>query len=93
MAKGITVSCNAYFAQLGALRVGAKNLLETAQMFGIDARAEGFEPPEERIPHPLIKRALSATQPRTHHPGYHGVALARPHDCIPTVNGHLPKTV
>jgi cell division protein FtsW (lipid II flippase) len=36
MSKGITVSCNAYFAQLGALRVGAKDLLETAQMFGID---------------------------------------------------------
>jgi cell division protein FtsW (lipid II flippase) len=36
MSKGIIVSCNAYFAQLGALRVGAKNLLETAQMFGID---------------------------------------------------------
>jgi cell division protein FtsI/penicillin-binding protein 2/cell division protein FtsW (lipid II flippase) len=36
MAKGITVSCNAYFAQLGASRIGAKGLLETARMFGID---------------------------------------------------------
>jgi peptidoglycan glycosyltransferase len=36
MARGITVSCNAYFAQLGALRVGAKNLWNTAQMFGIE---------------------------------------------------------
>ncbi len=36
MAKGIVVSCNAYFAQLGVHKVGAQNLLETAAMFGID---------------------------------------------------------
>jgi len=33
--KGIRVSCNAYFAQLGTLEVGAPQLLETAQMLGI----------------------------------------------------------
>jgi len=35
MAKGITVSCNAYFAQLGYNAVGAKALFETADLFGI----------------------------------------------------------
>ena len=35
MAKGIAVSCNAYFAQLGAYKVGAKSLFDTAGMFGI----------------------------------------------------------
>ena len=35
MARGITVSCNAYFAQLGTYRVGAQQLLETAGQFGI----------------------------------------------------------
>ena len=34
--KGIVVSCNAYFAQLGTLEVGAEALLETAKLFGID---------------------------------------------------------
>jgi peptidoglycan glycosyltransferase len=33
--KGITVSCNAYFAQLAAYEVGPKRLLETAFEFGI----------------------------------------------------------
>jgi cell division protein FtsI/penicillin-binding protein 2 len=33
--KGIRVSCNAYFAQLGALEVGPEPLLETAQLLGI----------------------------------------------------------
>ncbi len=33
--KGIVVSCNAYFAQLGTYEVGAKDLLETAQLLGI----------------------------------------------------------
>ncbi|HVG08104.1 MAG TPA: FtsW/RodA/SpoVE family cell cycle protein [Thermoanaerobaculia bacterium] len=33
--KGITVSCNAYFAQLGTYEVGPEALLETAQMMGI----------------------------------------------------------
>ena len=33
--KGITVSCNAYFAQLGTYEVGPDALLETAQMLGI----------------------------------------------------------
>lgn len=33
--KGITVSCNAYFAQLGTYEVGPEALLETAQMLGI----------------------------------------------------------
>jgi cell division protein FtsW (lipid II flippase) len=35
MAKGIAVSCNAYFAQLGAYKVGAKALFDTASLFGI----------------------------------------------------------
>ena len=35
MAKGLTLSCNAYFARLGAYRVGAEALLETASQFGI----------------------------------------------------------
>lgn len=33
--KGVTVSCNAYFAQLGTYEVGPDALLETAQMLGI----------------------------------------------------------
>ena len=35
MAKGITVSCNAYFAQLGAEQVGAQALYDTAAALGI----------------------------------------------------------
>ncbi len=35
--KGISVSCNAYFAQLGTYEVGAAPLLETAQLLGIAA--------------------------------------------------------
>lgn len=35
MAKGITVSCNAYFAQLGAEQVGAQALYDTASALGI----------------------------------------------------------
>jgi cell division protein FtsI/penicillin-binding protein 2 len=35
MAKGIAVSCNAYFAQLGSYKVGAKSLFDTAALFGI----------------------------------------------------------
>jgi cell division protein FtsI/penicillin-binding protein 2 len=35
MAKGITISCNAYFAQLGFYKVGAQPLLDTAKQFGI----------------------------------------------------------
>jgi cell division protein FtsW (lipid II flippase) len=35
MAKGLTVSCNAYFAQLGTYMVGAQELLNTAGIFGI----------------------------------------------------------
>jgi cell division protein FtsW (lipid II flippase) len=37
MAKGITVSCNAYFAQLGALGVGPKALFDAAALFQIEA--------------------------------------------------------
>jgi cell division protein FtsW (lipid II flippase) len=33
--KGIVVSCNAYFAQLGTTAVGAEALLETAKSFGV----------------------------------------------------------
>ena len=35
MSKGITVSCNAYFAQLGTYKVGADALHKTADLFGI----------------------------------------------------------
>lgn len=36
MEKGIIQSCNAYFAQLGTYEVGASNLLQTANLFGIE---------------------------------------------------------
>lgn len=36
MARGITVSCNAYFAQLGSYRIGPQPLLNTALPFGIE---------------------------------------------------------
>ena len=35
MHKGVVVSCNAYFAQLGTYKVGADALLKTADLFGI----------------------------------------------------------
>jgi len=35
MERGIAVSCNAYFAQLGAYKVGARGLFDTAAPFGI----------------------------------------------------------
>ena len=35
MEHGIVVSCNAYFAQLGAYNVGARGLFDTAALFGI----------------------------------------------------------
>jgi peptidoglycan glycosyltransferase len=37
MERGIIVSCNAYFAQLGAYDVGAQPLLDTANLLGIAA--------------------------------------------------------
>jgi cell division protein FtsW (lipid II flippase) len=37
MARGITVSCNAYFAQLGTYDVGAQALFDTAKLLGIAA--------------------------------------------------------
>jgi peptidoglycan glycosyltransferase len=37
MERGIIVSCNAYFAQLGAYDVGAEPLLDTANLLGIAA--------------------------------------------------------
>ena len=37
MERAITVSCNAYFAQLGTYSVGAKPLFETARLLGIAA--------------------------------------------------------
>jgi cell division protein FtsW (lipid II flippase) len=39
MERAITVSCNAYFAQLGTYDVGAAKLLEIANLFGIAAAA------------------------------------------------------
>ncbi len=35
MEQGLEVSCNAYFAQLGAYKVGARGLFDTAAQFGI----------------------------------------------------------
>lgn len=35
LARGITQSCNAYFAQLGTYKVGPESLLETAEILGI----------------------------------------------------------
>jgi cell division protein FtsI/penicillin-binding protein 2 len=35
MSRGVAVSCNAYFAQLGTLEVGAAQLLVTAEQFDI----------------------------------------------------------
>jgi cell division protein FtsI/penicillin-binding protein 2 len=40
MAGAITVSCNAYFAQLGVYAVGARALGETADLLGIPAGTE-----------------------------------------------------
>ncbi|MBV8867243.1 MAG: FtsW/RodA/SpoVE family cell cycle protein [Acidobacteriaceae bacterium] len=40
MSQAITVSCNAYFAQLGVFAVGSKALRETAGLLGIDAGTE-----------------------------------------------------
>jgi cell division protein FtsI/penicillin-binding protein 2 len=37
MKQAITVSCNAYFAQLGTYDVGARSLHDTAELFGIPA--------------------------------------------------------
>ncbi len=39
MKQAITVSCNAYFAQLGVRTVGSKSLFETAQLLGINTGA------------------------------------------------------
>ncbi len=39
MARGITVSCNAYFAQLGTYDVGAQALFDTAKLLGITVAA------------------------------------------------------
>jgi len=39
LARGIIYSCNAYFAQLGTYRVGAKRLFETAHALGISVAA------------------------------------------------------
>jgi peptidoglycan glycosyltransferase len=37
LAKGLILSCNAYFAQLGTYVVGAENLMRVADIFGIRA--------------------------------------------------------
>jgi peptidoglycan glycosyltransferase len=44
MERGIVHSCNAYFAQLGFNDVGAKNLLDTANLLGIAAAFPNTEP-------------------------------------------------
>jgi len=51
MAKGITISCNAYFAQLGFYKVGAPALLDTARQFGIAmARPNTADKLKEALP-------------------------------------------
>jgi cell division protein FtsI/penicillin-binding protein 2/cell division protein FtsW (lipid II flippase) len=37
LAKGLILSCNAYFAQLGTYVIGAENLMHAAEIFGIRA--------------------------------------------------------
>jgi cell division protein FtsW (lipid II flippase) len=49
--KGIRHSCNAYFAQLGTYSVGARQLLATAQLFGIAvARPSTWEQLDKALP-------------------------------------------
>jgi cell division protein FtsW (lipid II flippase) len=49
--KGLVVSCNAYFAQLGTYEVGAEDLLQTAQLLGITvARPNTPETLEDALP-------------------------------------------
>ncbi len=43
MEHGLIVSCNAYFAQLGTYDVGAKSLLDTANLLGITAASPNTE--------------------------------------------------
>jgi peptidoglycan glycosyltransferase len=43
MRKGLVVSCNAYFAQLGAYKVGAAPILETAGLLGISVAKPATE--------------------------------------------------
>lgn len=51
LAEGIRVSCNAYFAQLGTFGVGAEDLLETAEAFGISvARPNTVEALKDALP-------------------------------------------
>ena len=37
MERGLVVSCNAYFAQLGTYDVGSQSLLDTANLLGLAA--------------------------------------------------------
>jgi peptidoglycan glycosyltransferase len=39
LAKGLIVSCNAFFAQLGTYNIGAERLLQAADLFGIRVAA------------------------------------------------------
>ncbi len=49
--KGLVVSCNAYFAQLGTYEVGADELLQTAQLLGITtARPNTAEHLKDALP-------------------------------------------
>lgn len=49
--KGISQSCNAYFAQLGTYEVGSERLLETAELFGIPvARPNTAEQVKDALP-------------------------------------------
>ena len=42
MERGIVVSCNAYFAQLGTYNVGAQPLFDTASLLGISMAAPDY---------------------------------------------------
>jgi cell division protein FtsW (lipid II flippase) len=49
--KGISQSCNAYFAQLGTYEVGSERLLETAELFGISvARPNTADQVKDALP-------------------------------------------
>ena len=54
--KGIVVSCNAYFAQLGTYAVGPEALLETAKALGISvARPNTPEQLKDALPQAVLR--------------------------------------
>lgn len=53
MERAITVSCNAYFAQLGTYKVGPQALLDTAKLLGISVA----NPPDAATLRPIMPQA------------------------------------